>query len=84
MTATLGNLIAARNSVTAYCQTCRHYAEIDLEAKAKRFGKDAMIRGSADWGPATIAGRALTCSECRSANTSIRISPPTMGGPMPK
>ncbi len=81
MTATLTSLIAGRYSVTAYCEACGHSRALDLVALAARYGGDARVVGSADRGPARVGGRALTCSECRVANTSIRISPdgPEMG-----
>jgi hypothetical protein len=84
MTSTLGKLIAGRYTVTAYCETCRHSARIDLDAMAERYGADARVIGSADTGPARIGGRALRCgiSCCRSCNTSVRITPATPGGPL--
>lgn len=77
MTGTLGSLISDGYSVTAYCNTCNHRAEIDLEAMALIYGKAAPVRGSVDRGPARIGRSALRCgvATCRSRNTSIRIAP---------
>lgn len=75
MTGTLGSLIEQRYTVTAYCHGCDHRAEIDLEAMATIYGRAAVVRGSADLGPARIGGRALVCGKCRAQNTSLRISP---------
>ena len=86
MTSTLGKLIAGNYTLTAYCERCRHAREIDLEALAARLGEGATIQGSADCGPARIAGKPLRCSasDCRSYNTSVRIRPETPRGQMVK
>lgn len=77
MTSTFAALIARRYTVTAYCETCRRGRQLDLAALVERCGADAIIMGSADWGPATVGGRALVCTDeaCRSRNTSLRLSP---------
>jgi hypothetical protein len=75
MTGTLESLISGRYALTAHCHGCHRSAEIDLEAMARIYGRAAAVRGSADRGPARIAGRALVCRECAGRNTSFRISP---------
>lgn len=64
---TFGELIRARDTVTAFCEACRHGAPVELQAMADRFGLDAELRP-------TLIGR-LKCQACSSKDVSFSLAP---------
>ena len=71
-TATFGALIDANYGVHAYCNACRHNAELNLTALADRFGRDhPSMRGD--------LLKVLRCSKCGSKDLSLTYSPSSTG-----
>ena len=68
---TIGDFIAARHRLTAYCagRQCWHGAKIDLEALAKRLGEnfDLYRPGLRD---------RFRCTACGGRGATFTVSPP--------
>jgi len=71
---TIGSLIEGRFTVSAHCfaHGCRHFATLDLDELAERFGRDFVAVGD----PNPLAKR-LRCKQCGGKDLGLILSPVT-------
>lgn len=69
---TLGAIVDGDYSLTAYCydMECQHSAALDVEALAKRLGRE---HGSMRW---DLVPK-LRCTKCGGKDVGLRLAPPT-------
>ena len=69
---TIGDFLDYEHRLSGFCNGCRRYIELDLEALARRFGRDFDTDG--------IRPR-LRCSACGSRDCSVVVHGPTPARP---